>query len=138
MQLTEHFSLEEMTYSKKARYLGIPNEPNAEQLVNLTRLACCVLEPARLAYGKPMTVTSGLRCEELNTLVGGKPTSQHPKGEAADITATDLDELFAIMAQIPHDQLLFEHNALGTRWLHVSYKCTGNRNQTIADYDASK
>lgn len=138
MQLTEHFTLEEMTYSATARKLGIKNEPNVEQAVNLTRLACCVLEPARVAYGKPIAISSGLRCEELNSLIGGMSTSQHINGEAADLTASDLDELFAILSQIPHDQLLFERNALGKRWLHVSYKCTGNRNQTIADYDADK
>ena len=138
MQITPHFTFEEMTYSLRAQKEGIRNEPGREETVAITRLVCCLLEPARQRYGKRMIISSGFRCEKLNRSVNGKTSSQHRKGEAADIVADDMQELFDIFAEMEHDQLLFEHNSKGDWWLHVSYKATGNRNITIADYDADK
>lgn len=44
-----------------------------------------VLEDVRMHFGKAVTVTSGCRCEEHNTAVGGMVNSYHKKGRAADI-----------------------------------------------------
>ena len=38
-------------------------------------------------YGSPIIVNSGYRSQTVNKAVGGVPTSQHRRGEAADITA---------------------------------------------------
>ncbi|MYD23460.1 MAG: hypothetical protein F4X04_14670 [Holophagales bacterium] len=44
-----------------------------------------VLEPLRERLGWPILVNSGYRCGALNELVGGSATSQHVRGQAADI-----------------------------------------------------
>lgn len=87
MKLSTHFSLEELTHSVTAHNRGIDNSPSDAVLFELKKLAENVLEPLRLAYGKPIVVTSGYRCLELNKAVRGAATSQHLKGQAADITS---------------------------------------------------
>lgn len=139
MQLTPHFTLEELTRSATAEQRGIDNTPNEEVVENLQRLARNVLEPARQKFGAPIIVSSGYRCGELNKAVGGKPTSQHLHGEAADLQVKgvrNLSKLYRILDDIPHDQLLFETNGNGTKWIHVSFRLCGNRNQSIEDYQA--
>lgn len=139
MQLTPHFTLEELTRSATAEQRGIDNTPNEEVVENLRTLCRNVLEPARTAFGAPIYVSSGYRCTELNRAVGGKPTSQHLRGEAADLQVkgvANLRKLYKILDRLPHDQLLYETNAKGTKWLHISFVKFGNRNQSIDNYKA--
>ena len=79
--------MKELTKSSMADKLGIDNTPTTEAAVRLTTLVTHVLDPLREMYGKPITVNSGYRCPQLNAAVGGAKTSQHMRGEAADITA---------------------------------------------------
>ena len=44
-----------------------------------------ILEMVRLRFGSPVTITSGTRCKVHNANVGGKSSSKHLTGEAADI-----------------------------------------------------
>ena len=74
-----------MKKSDRATKAGIANEPSIQEVKNLTALIEKVLDPLREAYGKPIIVTSGYRCPKLNAIVGSTPSSQHVKGEAADI-----------------------------------------------------
>lgn len=84
----KYFSISELTHSTKAKELRIDNTPFSYSIIdNLTNLAENLLDPIREAWGEPLHVNSGYRCLVLNKAVGGKPTSQHLKGEAADITA---------------------------------------------------
>ena len=92
-QLSEHFMLEEMCYSRVGVENGVENIPGREALVALKYLATELLEPLRKLYGKPVVVTSGYRSEEVNRLVGGVPGSQHTRGEAADCYVPDAAEL---------------------------------------------
>lgn len=126
MKITEHFTLEELTKSATATRLGLDNTPTPEAIQALTHLATEVLEPARLAYGLPISVSSGYRSPQLNRHVGGSPTSQHMRGEAVDITATDMRALFRILWRTtPFDQLIWEHgDDQQPQWIHVSY-CHG-------------
>jgi uncharacterized protein YcbK (DUF882 family) len=128
--LTPHFSLREMTVSGSAIAHNISNKASKEVEERLKDLCENVLEPLRKRFGK-IRITSGYRCEELNKLVGGVPSSQHMKGEAADIHISDLEvgrKMFGyIIANIPFDQLLFEHRGKGAHWLHVSYRRGCNR-----------
>lgn len=82
-----------------------------------------ILEPARVALGEPIVITSGYRCQRLNKAVGGVQNSQHCKGEAVDIRLPNADyanRLFDILAANPMtDQLLYEHVGK-TVWIHVS------------------
>ena len=81
----KYFKIEEFTRSATARTLGISNIPSPNALANLKTLVRCVLDPVREAWGKPIVVSSGYRCEELNQKVGGAEYSYHRLGMAADI-----------------------------------------------------
>ena len=92
LSLSTHFTLTELTRSATAQRLGMDNTPDAQTLNNLRALATNVLEPLRQLYGSPIRVTSGYRSPDLNAVVGGAPSSQHMRGQAADITAGTPEE----------------------------------------------
>ena len=137
--VTMHFTIEELCASATAKAKGIDNKPNTQQVINLVYLAAYVLEPLRVAMGEPIKISSGFRCRELNAKVGGVYNSQHVKGQAADLCIDgDLKKgkkwFNYIKDQLPFDQLICEHDASGTYWVHVSYvyKDFGkNRHQVI-------
>ena len=136
MKLTEHFDYEELISSDTAKLGGIYNVPDDRQAACLALLSVEVLEPARQAYGKPIRVTSGYRSERLNKAVGGKPNSQHLRGQAADLQADNLERLYDIIqAQGNYDQLLLESNGK-IKWIHVSYNPDGNRGTADKNYKA--
>lgn len=139
MKLTEHFTLAEFVRSETADRKHIDNTPTTEAVDNLRALCRDVIEPARVAFGEPIYITSGYRCPALNKAVGGKPTSQHLRGEAADLQVRGVDNLRKLYRLIKDhgvfDQLLFESNKAGVRWIHVSYKQCGNRRQAIDNYN---
>lgn len=129
----KHFTIGELCASTTADARGIKNTPMLQETGSLKALADNVLDPLREWYGKPIYVNSGYRCPQLNRMVGGKPTSQHLKGEAADITAGSKEEnrkLFDyIKKNLTFDQLIDEKNF---SWVHVSFKRNGeNRKQII-------
>ena len=109
MNLSANFTLEELCASTKAKELQIINQvTDAAHLQALRALAKEVLQPIRDLHGGPVTVNSGYRQPALNAAVGGTPKSQHPKGEAADITVgnpADNKDLFEQIARsdIPYD-----------------------------------
>lgn len=129
MKLTENFSLEELTQTGH----NTMNVPDIKQKEALQRLAEKVLQPAREILGRPIRVTSGFRSVTTNRLVGGAKTSQHLKGEAADIQCDNNQELFDIIKDyLEFDQLIYEHTGpTGPAWIHVSYKKEGNRGQIL-------
>lgn len=128
----KHFTIGELCRSETAERRGIKNEPTEEVARNLTALVDNVLDPLREWYGKPIRVNSGYRCAELNRAVGGVATSQHMKGEAADIDVNDTREnrrLFTwIEENCEFDQLLWEN---GGAWIHVSYRRNGKNRQMV-------
>lgn len=85
MQLSPHFTLQELTRSATAERLKIPNAFTAEVVENLQRLCTEVLEPLRAHLKHPIKINSGFRSTALNKAVGGVPNSFHTKGRAADI-----------------------------------------------------
>lgn len=135
MNITEHFSMKELTHSQTAIKNGIPNIPKDPQVVaNLTLLCEKVLEPLREGMKCPIRISSGYRSPELNKLIGGAKASQHNIGEAVDI---DLDEknaeLFSyIVNNLDFDQIIWEFgDNKNPNWVHVSYKAAGNRKQLL-------
>lgn len=82
--LSEHFSLEEMSYSRIAVDNGLNNEPPFAARKALKYLADNLLEPLRQLHKGPIAILSGYRSRSVNSLAGGVATSQHQKGEAAD------------------------------------------------------
>lgn len=125
MNLSPHFSLEELTFSETAARNGWHNQPPTEFLENLKRLCETVLEPIRASLG-PVRVTSGYRCAELNAAVGSKPTSAHTQGRAADIKVASLRPLILARTiqelDLPLDQLIHEFGS----WVHVAIPAWGS------------
>lgn len=124
----KYFTISELCKSTTAQSRGIDNTPPEDIAKKLTELIENVLDPVRELWGGPITVNSGFRCPVLNKAVGGKATSQHITGEAADITtgsAKGNKRLFAMIVKsdIPFDQLIDESNY---SWIHISY---GERNR---------
>jgi zinc D-Ala-D-Ala carboxypeptidase len=120
--LSEHFSLEEMIRSQTAVRKGIKNMPNDEQVACLRQVCVHILEPVRAHYGKPISVTSGFRCERLNKAIGGSGTSQHCMGQAVDfhvVGVPDVEVAKWIGANLKFDQLILEFPPEG--WVHCSY-----------------
>ena len=139
MRISKNFTLEELTASATAKAKGISNNPGQTDIVNLCGLVHNVLQPLRNWWGKEVKIGSGYRSLALNRAVGGVSNSQHMKGEAADL-CIDGDMAKArswfqyIKQHCEFDQLIMEHNAKGTYWVHVSYRCDGkNRKQVIND-----
>ena len=92
----KYFTIQELCASDTARKKGIDNTAPGDVKVRLSTLAEKILDPLRERYGKPIRVNSGYRSPILNKAVGGKPTSQHLRGEAADITGGTVEELSLI------------------------------------------
>lgn len=130
----KYFTLNELIKSDAAKRSKINNTPNKQEENNLIALVENILDPLREAYGKPIIVTSGFRCERLNKLVNGSKTSQHRTGQAADIrtvedTVEENKKLFDLVQELnlPFDQLIDEYNY---DWVHVSYS-PRNRKQIL-------
>lgn len=61
-----------------------------EQRQNLFSLVTTVTQPIRDFLNEYVTVLSGVRSPELNTVIGGSSTSDHMIGAANDITSTKI------------------------------------------------
>lgn len=136
MQVSPHFSLEELTRSQTALRRGIDNQPTPAQLLALNDLARDVLEPIRAQFG-PFTPNSCFRSAALNRSIGGSRRSQHMKGEAADIKLpgiTNLDLASWIVAELSFDQLIVEFHdpdVPHAGWVHVSYTREARRRDML-------
>lgn len=120
MNLTPHFTLQELTASETAERNGWDNSPNDQELANLTRLADFLEQVKVVLNGKPIMISSGLRTKKVNDAVGSKDTSQHRIGCAADFRVPGMtpDQVVkAIVASgIGYDQVIREFD----RWTHIS------------------
>ena len=129
----KYFTLDELIQSDTAKKKGIDNTPNEIQKQNLILLIDNILDPLREAYGKPIKVNSGFRCEALNKAVGGAPTSEHRFGMASDITGGSKEEnkkIFEIARDLnlPFRQLIDERNY---SWVHISYNKNDVKRQIL-------
>lgn len=119
----KYFTIAEFVRSSTADKHGINNRCKKEHVERITRLVDNVLDPLREWYGKPINITSGYRCPELNAILPkASKTSQHMEGMAADISVGSKAEnkkLFDyIKDNLPFDQLINESDF---SWVHVSY-----------------
>lgn len=128
MKLSNNFTLEELTRTSSK----FVNVPSTVEKIALKQLAVNVLQPLRELYGKAITVNSGYRSPIINKVVGGAATSQHVKGEAADITGGSKQEN-KILFELIRDNLTFDQliNERDYSWIHVSFKTNGNRKQIL-------
>lgn len=134
MNLSPHFTLEEMILSQEAIRRGIDNTPSPDVVDRLKRTAQG-LEAVRVRLGcAPVIVNSGYRCSELNNAIGGSKTSQHMTGEAADIICPRFGSPVEIATAlrdsgIEYDQLILEFG----RWVHVSFSVKPRHMALIID-----
>lgn len=129
--ISKNFSYAEFERSETARNAGITNVITEFRVRDAIReLTLTVLQPLRDASGAQIVISSGYRCPELNELVGGVPTSQHKKGEAADIMSRLLTPLelarLIVRLELPFDQLI-----LYPTFVHVSHKLEGKQRGQI-------
>lgn len=122
MNLTKHFTLEELTITDHREF---DNTPNASETANLTRLAGFLEQVKEAVGGKAVMVNSAFRSAQVNASVGSKETSQHRLGCAADIRVPGVtpDQVVktVIAAKLPFDQLIREFaGPTGGGWTHIS------------------
>ena len=134
--ISKNFSYAEFEASDTAKKKHITNVITTFEIRDAVKaLTLFVLQPLRDLYGRPMEINSGYRCPKLNALVGGVPSSQHVKGEAADIKTGNQTESYrlarlakttpAIMREI--DQMI-----LYPTFVHFSHRRVGvQRNQIL-------
>jgi uncharacterized protein YcbK (DUF882 family) len=136
MNLTEHFTLEELTYTDHREF---DNTPNDAEKANLQRLALFLEEVKTVLEGRPIMVNSAFRCKQVNDAVGSKDTSQHRIGCAADLRIPGMtpDEVVkAVTASgLGYDQIIREFD----RWTHISVpnKATDNPRRQALIIDKS-
>lgn len=120
LKLSEHFTLGELTISQEAARRGIDNTPTAEQIGNLRGVCVYILEPLRLAYNRPVVVSSGFRSSAVNKLIGGAKKSDHMAGMAADFTVPGVSTIDVcqrlMVLGLPCKQIINEFG----QWVHVS------------------
>lgn len=130
----EFFTFKELVFSQTAKDKGIDNIPDWPVIENLKYLGK-VLDDFRNYWNKPVRVTSGYRCHELNKLVGGVGNSSHKQGLAADIQPQDMKDWDAFKKaaveffenyEHDFDQVIIEKSK-NTQWLHIGI--AGNRRQ---------
>lgn len=137
MKLSPNFSLAEMTKSETSLRRGLENTPGEVEIKNLTALAVNVLQPVREAFGKGVHVNSGFRHPEVNAAVGGSKTSDHCKGQAADIEipgVANADLAQWIVDNLEFRQVILEFYTPGipdSGWVHVSYVEGDNKKQVL-------
>ena len=134
MQLTEHFNLNELLQSQSAVRLGYDEQFSPPDSVkeNLGDLCISLLEPLRVKLNASIYISSGYRCERVNSAIGGANRSQHCKGQAVDTTAQGLtvEEWYQFVKNsgFVFDQLIQEFD----KWVHISYTGVGqNRMQCL-------
>jgi len=122
MNLTTHFTLDELTHTD---HRNLDNTPNETELANLQRLAEFLETVKTVLGGKPIMVNSAFRSKAVNDAVGSKDTSQHRIGCAADIRVPgmtpDAVVKAIINADIGYDQVIREFD----RWTHISIPNAG-------------
>ena len=136
--LTTNFSLHEMIKSETASRRDMDNTPHSDEVIaNLTVLCEQVLQPLRDAYGVGIKVNSGYRSPDVNAAVGGSRTSDHCKGQAADIEIPGVpnrDLALYIRDNFEFTQLILEGYIEGvpdSGWVHVSYDINNLKQQVL-------
>ena len=129
MKITEHFTLEELTFSQTATRKGINNEPSEAVKRNLETLAKG-LERVRATLLSSIHISSGYRSFELNKFIGGSAKSAHMDGYAADFTAPAFGNPEAIVRTLKRAMIQCDQCIMEGTWVHISFAPT-MRNQFL-------
>jgi len=120
MNLSEHFTYDELTRSETAERNGWLNIPSNAEKENLIRLAALLEQVKAAVGGKPVMINSAFRSKQVNDAVGSKDTSQHRLGCAADLRIPGMKPRevveACIAASVPFDQIILEFDS----WTHIS------------------
>jgi hypothetical protein len=136
LNLSNHFTLGEMTRSATAERKGIDNTPPDDLIPMLQRLCVEILEPVRARFARPFRPSSGYRSKDLNRAIGGAYSSQHCHGEAVDIEVPGVGNYQLadwIRDNLYFDQLILECYRSGvprSGWVHVSLKPDSRLNRS--------
>ena len=137
MQLTNNFSLAEMVKSDTALRHDMDNTPGEAEIANLKTLCEKVLQPVRDYFKTGVKVNSGYRHPEVNAKVGGSKTSDHCRGQAADIEipgVPNADLAQWITENLDFTQVILEFYTQGvpdSGWVHVSYDPENLKKQAL-------
>jgi len=137
MNLTTNFSLNELTKSEVALRMDLDNTPGEAEIASLRLLAEKVLQPIRDHFGKGVKCNSGFRASAVNQAAGGAKTSDHCKGQAADIEipgVANAELAQWIMDNLEYTQLILEFYTPGipdSGWVHVSYDPNNLKKQEL-------
>ena len=124
--ITKDFSYKEFETSPTAERKGICNVITTAAVRDAVKeLTEKVLQPLRDIVGRPLRINSGYRCPELNRAVGGVATSQHVKGEAADIAAEDPHKLAKVVRNTPEIWREVDQIILYPTFVHISHRRGG-------------
>jgi len=134
MNLTPHFTLEELTHSELAIRRGIDNTPPADVLPRLVNLAQN-LEQVRALLDAPIIVTSGYRSPAVNRAVGGSAVSAHCKGDAADFICPGFGPAVEVAKRIARSHLVFDQVIYEGTWVHISFDRRLRRNVLTAHFN---
>jgi len=141
MQLSEHFSLAELTKSSTAARMGINNEPRATVIEKLVLVCENILEPVRNHYGVPFSPNSGFRCLALNREIGSSDKSQHVAGEAVDFEVLGVrnkETALWVRDNCDFDQIILEFYKEGephSGWVHCSYRSEQKNRRSAVAFD---
>ena len=135
--ISKHITFEEATVSPTAIRNGIKNLPSSIELENMKFVAENLFEPIREWYDSPIKINSFYRCQALNKMVKGSPTSGHVLGNSIDISGGNKIENkkifdFIKTSGLMFDQLIHEYgDNTGPDWVHISLKTSNNRKQIL-------
>ena len=134
--ISKNFSYHEFEVSETAHTYRIDNTIKSFEVRDAIKaLVDNVLQPLRDKAKRPLNISSGYRCAALNAKVGGAASSQHCKGEAADVWCATLTpyQLAKVVQEngIPYDQMI-----LYPSFLHLSFRKEGKQRMQLL-YNAS-
>lgn len=121
MKLTPHFTAEELTATSNKEYAEKNKELITTGIDYLYHLAGFA-ERVRAIVNKPLIITSGYRCKELNDALRGSRTSQHLLCEAIDFVPVGLTPKEAFISlmfsDLKFEQLILEYSG-NSNWVHI-------------------
>ncbi len=119
MKISDHFTLEELSFSEAAVRLGLDNTSTPNVITNLG-LVAAVMETIRTLLGdRPIVVHSGYRAPEVNEAVGGVATSAHCFGLACDFACPEFGTIYEVALAILKSDLAYDQLILEYGWVHV-------------------
>lgn len=122
----KYFTIQELTYSATAKKHNIDNTPNETEIQHIEELIDFI-DDVREKWGSALIASSGFRCEELNTKLGGAKTSAHRTGYAVDLIPANnkKHQFFEFMKEYlkekDFDELIFETSGKSS-WIHFALK----------------